>query len=238
MCSENDDHIPSELPIESPLFQLYVETVTKEGNLLELERINAQCVDNLLSVGWNAEVLRRKAPRKTNLQKAMELAKTKSLEEIIIDLAGSSRSHSNLFVKTGGGALNSNEALQASALVLKRTKRVKERKEFKSKVAAFKRQQLGQDILTLKKEDEKHTVQELTTLVKWKMNGEGHSKIKGRTAMLKKWKEVKDTDNVPIVIDPGVLSVIEEDEDVAIPTIDEALAELREGNDDSVTRKA
>ena len=186
VCSENDDHIPSELPIESPLFQLYVETVTKEGNLLELERINAQCVNNLLSAGWNAEVLRRKAPRKTNLQKAMELAKTKSSEEIIIDLAGSSRSHSNLFVKTGGGALNSNEALQAGALVLKRTKRVKERKEFKSKVAAFKRQQLGQDILTLKKEDEKHTVQELTTLVKWKMNGEGHSKIKGRTAMLKK----------------------------------------------------
>ena len=41
---------------------------------------------------------------------------------------------------------------------------------------------------------------------------------------------MKDTDNVPIVIDPGVLSVIEEDEDVAIPTIDEALAELREGS--------
>ena len=228
VSSENDDNVPSKLPIESPLFQLYVETVTKEGNLLELERINAQCVDNLLSVGWKAEVLRRKAPRKTNLQKAMELAKTKSSEQIIIDLAGSSRSHSNLFVKTGGGALNSNEALQAGALVLKRTKRVKERKEFKSKVAAFKRQQLGQDILTLKKEDEKHTVQELTNLVKWKMNGEGHSKIKGRTAMLKKWKEVKDTDNVPIVIDPGVMSA--EEEDVAIPTIDEALAELREGS--------
>ena len=71
------------------------------------------------------------------------------------------------------------------------------------------------------------------------MNGEGHSKIKGRTAMLKKWKEVKDTDNVPIiVIDPGVMSA-EQEEDVAIPTIDEALAELREErNNDSVTRKA
>ena len=145
-------------------------------------------------------------------------------EENIKELAGAKRTMSAMFVATGGNALNTNIAFCAGALVLLQEKKVNEKKEHKQKAEAYKRQEDAKKVLneTVGKDNSKMTVSQLGILVKWKMNGEGHSKITGRTARLKKWLELKNVD-IPNVDDPGSVS----DEEVVIPSMDDAIAEMK-----------
>ena len=56
----------TKLPVTSQNFQIYVETVINADDLVQLERINRECVDFLVKDGWKtAHVLRTNAPKVT-----------------------------------------------------------------------------------------------------------------------------------------------------------------------------
>jgi len=157
--------VTEELPVTHPLFHFYVQEATRTSDLLLLEQVNKVCVDFLCKKGIHGNVLRHTAPKLTKNQRKPAKTKSKSEEEIVNDLASAERTQSATFVSTGGGALNSDIAIKAGAVVLWKRKQERDQKLLKQKAEAFKRQKKADKILSLKKPSMKdYTVAQLTDL--------------------------------------------------------------------------
>ena len=126
---------------------------------------------------------------------------------------------SEMFVNSGGGALDSEIAMRADALVLNKEKKAKEKRELKRKVEAFKWHEEAKKIL---EEQRQYDCIVVGKPSKWKMNGEGHSKITGKPARLKKWQKLKNI-HLPAVKDPGEIS----DGNAEIPSVDDAIVQMK-----------
>ena len=205
--------------------EIIVELVQQDAitcTLVLLQERNHECVKLLNEHGWNGDAFKMNAPVKNATRRSTTAALT-TREEKIINLSKSSMGHGSMFYHLGGAALNCDDIFIAR----ERANRIENKKirdkEIKQLEAAFQRQEQAKIVLAKNKTVPQLNGNELSILLRWKMEGKGLSKLKGKEDKVGKWNRIKDKE-VPDIEDPAPVRQAFNDDVIAedyIPSIEE-----------------
>jgi len=177
------------------------EQYANSSDLKHVEGINHACVVYLNHHGFFADGLKRDAP--VIAQKLVpNTVKTMSREDRVLAIAKSKEKVGDKFIKTGGMALNCDDAFYAVLLNDRRQMNEKNVQVYTSQLEALERQSSAQKIITSGKTVDKMGGKELTEMLKWKMTGKNYSKFTSKKAKLEQWEKVKNTE-IPTAFHPG-----------------------------------
>ena len=193
-----------------------------ENCLENLEARNHACVAMLNINGWNGDALKRDAPRKNNT-KCRSVAQTMSNEDKVKNLSKGEKTHGTIYHYTGGEHLTSDIFFQSLELEERRRKKAEDKRITNENKKLFQCQETAREIEAKGKDDDKLNGDELTILLKWKLQCKGISKFKTKAEKLQEWINVKGND-VPELEDPANDSSSgESDSEEVIPTLEETM---------------